>query len=95
MGEIELVTVRVALVVPGPEPRPAAAPEGRLERVRREVQFGGSGAEAEVLRGEPTAGVTASGPCVFELPEATLVLPQGWRAEVDEAGTVVAERGAG
>ena len=29
---------------------------------------------------------------MFELPEATLVLPPGWRAEVDEAGTIVAER---
>jgi N-methylhydantoinase B len=29
---------------------------------------------------------------VFELPEATLVLPGGWQAEVDASGTVVAER---
>jgi hypothetical protein len=27
---------------------------------------------------------------VFELPEATLILPPGWSAEVDEAGTIVA-----
>jgi hypothetical protein len=45
-----------------------------------------------VLRGEPAAGVRAWGPCVFELPEATLVLPPGWDAVVDEAGTIVAER---
>jgi hypothetical protein len=29
---------------------------------------------------------------VFELPEATLVLPSGWTAEVDEAGTITAQR---
>jgi N-methylhydantoinase A len=92
-GEVELVTVRVALVEPGPEPRPAAAPEGRLERRRRPARFGGDEVEAEVLRGEPPAGTNASGPCIFELPEATLVVPPGWRASVDEAGTIVAERG--
>jgi hypothetical protein len=48
--------------------------------------------EAEVLRGEPEAGLRAAGPCVFELPEATLVLPPGWQAEVDAHGTVRAER---
>jgi N-methylhydantoinase A len=94
-GEMELVTVRVALVEPGPEPRLAAAPEGRLERSRREARFGGEGLDAEVLRGEPAAGVEASGPCIFELPEATLVLPPGWSAAVDEAGTIVADREPG
>jgi N-methylhydantoinase A/oxoprolinase/acetone carboxylase beta subunit len=44
-----------------------------------------------VLRGEPAAGTRAAGPAVFELPETTLVLPPGWSARVDEAGTVVAE----
>jgi N-methylhydantoinase A/oxoprolinase/acetone carboxylase beta subunit len=48
-----------------------------------------------VLRGEPGAGVTAEGPCVFELPEATLVLPPGWTAAVDESGTITAERKEG
>jgi N-methylhydantoinase B len=41
-----------------------------------------------VLRGEPAAGTQTEGPTVFELPEATLVLPRGWRAEVDDAGTI-------
>jgi N-methylhydantoinase A/oxoprolinase/acetone carboxylase beta subunit len=45
-----------------------------------------------VLRGEPPAGTEATGPCVFELPEATLVLPPGWDAQVDEFGTIVAAR---
>ena len=39
-----------------------------------------------MLRGEPATGTRAEGPCVFELPEATLVLPPGWRREVDERG---------
>jgi N-methylhydantoinase A/oxoprolinase/acetone carboxylase beta subunit len=45
-----------------------------------------------VLRGEPQAGTMAEGPCVFELPEATLVLPPRWRGEVDGRGTICAER---
>jgi hypothetical protein len=32
---------------------------------------------------------------VFELPEATLVLPPGWTATVDESGTITAVAGAG
>ena len=50
--------------------------------------------QAEVLRGEPPDGAAAAGPCVFELPEATLVLPPGWLAEVDGRGTIAAVREA-
>jgi len=91
-AEIELVNVRLALVVPAPAPRPEAAPAGRLERSARRARFGGAWAEAEVFRGEPGAGTTAEGPCIFELPEATLVLPPGWRSEVDGRGTICAVR---
>ena len=91
-ADVELVNVRLALIVPGPAPQPEAAPPGRLERSARRARFGGEWMEAKVLRGEPEAGTTAAGPCVFELPEATLVLPPGWRAAVDERGTICAER---
>jgi N-methylhydantoinase A len=90
-GAIELVTIRVALVEDAPELRPEAA-RGRLERAARRLRFGDRWLEAEVLRGEPGEGVTAEGPCVFELPEATLVLPPGWDAHGDRLGTIVAER---
>jgi len=92
-GEVELVSIRLAMVVPGPRPRPRAA-EGELTAGRRGARFGGEWLEVRVLRGEPPAGMRAEGPAVFELPEATLVLPPGWRAEVDGAGTVLAERTA-
>jgi N-methylhydantoinase A len=91
-AEIELVNVRLALVVPASPPQPEAAPAGHLERSTRRACFGGEWMEAEVLRGEPEAGTAADGPCVFELPEATLVLPRGWRAEADGRGTIVAVR---
>ena len=90
-AEIELVTIRVALVEDGPEVRPEAA-RGRLGRAGRRARFGDRWLEARVLRGEPGEGVTAEGPCVFELPEATLVLPPGWHAHSDRLGTIVAER---
>ena len=89
---VELVTVRLALIEPGPEVAPRASTAGELRRSSRRARFGGDWQEAEVLRGEPPAGTEAEGPCVFELPEATLVLPPRWRARVDEAGTIAAER---
>ena len=90
-GEVVLVDIRLALVIPGPEPRPIAA-AGELERLSRRVMFDGEWVETPVLRGEPGAGEKAEGPVVFELPEATLVLPPDWRAEVDENGTNKAAR---
>jgi N-methylhydantoinase A len=89
-GEIVLVDIRLAMVVPGPEPLPTAATGGRLVQSTRPVLFEGEWVETPVLRGEPASGARAEGPVVFELPEATLVLPPGWLAEVDTAGTIVA-----
>ncbi|MGZ8665860.1 MAG: hydantoinase/oxoprolinase family protein [Solirubrobacterales bacterium] len=92
-GEVELVDIRLGMVAPGPEPRPVAAPsEAALTRSSRRARFGGEWIEAQVLRGEPPAGTTAEGPAIFELPETTLVLPPGWAAGVDPAGTIVATR---
>ncbi len=90
-GEVELVTIRVALAVPAAAPEPRAATEGALERGTRRARLGGEWVEAIVLRGEPGSGERVEGPCIFELPETTLVLPGGWVAEVDEAGTIVAD----
>ncbi|HET7052633.1 MAG TPA: hydantoinase/oxoprolinase family protein [Solirubrobacterales bacterium] len=92
-GEIVLVHIRLALVAPGPRPQLAAAPEAELEKGGRQVRFDGEWVETPVLRGEPPAGLRAEGPVVFELPEATFVVPPGWRTEVDDAGTIRAEAG--
>jgi N-methylhydantoinase A len=94
-GEVVLVHIRLAMVSPGPRPRLVAAGAGTLGEGTRGVCFGGKWLETAVLRGEPPVGLHASGPVVFELPEATFVLPPGWRAEVDRAGTIRANtRGA-
>jgi N-methylhydantoinase A len=91
-AEVELVNVRLALTVPGRTPEPEAASPGLLERSKRRALFGGRWVTAEVLRGEPAAGTEAEGPCVFELPEATLVIPPGWVAAADANGTIAAQR---
>jgi N-methylhydantoinase A len=92
-GVVELVTIRLAMVVPGPDPRPSAASPGDLHESERKARFNGDWHQTRVLRGEPTAGLEALGPVVFELPDATVVLPPGWSAHVDRAGTIVARRG--
>jgi N-methylhydantoinase A len=89
-GEVVLVDIELAMVLPGPEPKPVAAAEGVLHHSSRQVLFDGDWVETPVLRGEPAAGTDADGPVVFELPEATLVLPPGWSARVDTHGTIVA-----
>jgi N-methylhydantoinase A len=88
-GEVVLVDIDLALVVPGPRPRPVAAAEGAEESSRR-VHFDGEWIETPVLRGEPAAGTEIAGPVVFELPEATFVVPPGWTTAVDERGTIIA-----
>ncbi len=89
-GEVVLVDIDLALVVPGPAPRPVAAGEEALERSSRRVYFDGEWVETPVLRGEPAAGSESDGPVVFELPEATFVVPPGWQTRVDDHGTIIA-----
>jgi N-methylhydantoinase A len=87
-GEVVLVHIRLALVAKGPRPQPVAAPAGNLTEDSREVRFDGDWVDTRILRGEPPAGLSLEGPAIFELPEATLVLPPDWSAEVDDAGTI-------
>ena len=92
-GEVVLVHIRLAMFTRGSRPQPVAASGGTSDRSLRQIRFDGEWIETPVLRGEPAAGTEMDGPVVFELPETTLVLPPGWRAEVDEAGTIRAETG--
>jgi N-methylhydantoinase A len=91
-GEVVLVHIRLALVAPGRRPRLAAAPGGQLRESERPVRFKGKWVQTPILHGEPPAGLEAEGPVVFELPEATFVVPPGWEAKADGAGTIVARR---
>jgi N-methylhydantoinase A len=75
-AELELVTVRVAVALPGEELRPAKAAAAEERGIRR-ARFGDEALEAVVLgAGE----VEIEGPTIFELPGSTLVVPPGWGA---------------
>jgi N-methylhydantoinase A len=89
-GEVVLVDIDLALVVPGPTPRPSAAEEAAPELGSRPIRFEGGWIETPVLRGELAAGSEADGPIVFELPEATFVLPPNWHTSVDQHGSLIA-----
>ena len=56
------MTVRLALIEPGPALAPRASDTGALERSSRTARFAGDWCETEVLRGEPGAGTEAEGP---------------------------------
>jgi len=89
-GKVVLVHIRIGMVEAGPRPRLAAAPGGELERSERPVHYDGEWIETPVLRGEPADGTTVDGPAIFELPEATFLVPQNWSATVDDQGTILA-----
>jgi N-methylhydantoinase A len=85
---LELVTVRVAVALPGGG-LAAAVPAAEASAQRREMTFDGDRIEADVLRGRTR---DIRGPAVCELPEATLVVPPGWSGVTDDDGTIVLER---
>ena len=93
-GEVVLVDIRLALVVPGARPAPGRGRAGRRRGrlapgpLRRRVDRDPGPARRARRRRR-----SAEGPVVFELPEATLVLPPGWSADVDERGTIRAAGG--
>ncbi len=93
-GDVELVSIRVSSRVPAAEVGGLTAGEEEPPAVSRPMRFAGERVEGTVHRGEPPAGFEAEGPCAFELPETTLLLPPGWTARVDEHGTIAAEAGA-
>jgi N-methylhydantoinase A len=110
-GEVVLVDIRLALVIDGAgreigmplshEQRGGSfgssrsPSRARVKEGSRPVRFGEQWIETPVLRGEPQQGKHAEGPVIFELPEATLVLPPGWTATVDEFGSIIATRSTG
>ena len=85
---LELVTVRVAVALPGGEVVTSAAARTSHTR-QREALFDGEWLTAAVIRGSDDV----TGPAICELREATLVVPPGWSGGADGDGTIVLERG--
>jgi N-methylhydantoinase A len=87
-ARLELVTVRVAVWLPGAQLTAGDAAPG--ERAgSRPALFAGERAEAAVHRGAPAA---VEGPAICELRESTVVVPPGWRGRTVPGGTLVLER---
>lgn len=88
---LELVTVRVAVSLPGGDLPPGAC-QGAApgDPTRRRARFGPDWVDAAVWRGPPAAAL--EGPAIVELPEATLVVPPGWTGGADHDGTILLER---
>jgi N-methylhydantoinase A len=96
--EVQIVSIRLAAVVPVPKPRippltdgdggVGAAPSGY-----RRAYFAGTWSNVAVYRGigHLGRGHTVKGRVIVDLPEATCVVPPGWRAIVDDAGALVLE----
>jgi N-methylhydantoinase A/oxoprolinase/acetone carboxylase beta subunit len=68
--------------------------DGEVEVVTVRATARLPGAEVELAADEDDLppGTTIEGPTVLRLPEATLVVPDGWDGEVDDHGTVVLHR---
>jgi N-methylhydantoinase A len=64
-------------------------PDGGIELVT--IRVTGRLPAAPVDFGAP-AGEQVTGPTVVALPEATLVVPEGWSGSTDDTGTLVLER---
>jgi N-methylhydantoinase A len=94
-AEIELVTVRASAWAQAPSLQPRGASGGGSSRGRAELVLAGERVDAELLRGRPEPGETLAGPALMAMPEATLLVPAGWAAEVDPHGTIVLEQSAG
>jgi N-methylhydantoinase A len=87
-AEVELVTVRVSAVRLGPRIDLTTDARASEPAGERETTLG----RTTIFTGELGAGTEIEGPAVWQGPEATLAVPEGWRGSVDDAGTVVLER---
>ncbi len=92
-GTLELVTIRVSATRAAGEVT-LAAPSGQGSAGRRRrARIDGAQVELSVLIGTPDPGATITGPAVVELPESTLLVPEGWEGTVDSGGSIRLERG--
>jgi N-methylhydantoinase A len=94
-GRLEYAALRVRLRVPVTAPPLPRAPRGEspVARTHRTAHFGDSPHEAAVFdRSTLPAGGRVDGPAIIEGEVETLVVPPGWCAEVDPAGSLLLER---
>jgi len=91
----EIVTLRLAAVgrLPRPGARPYDVAGAPAAKAQRRVFLGGAWRDVPVYdRALLPAGAALAGPAVFEEAHSTLLLPGGWRLEVEETGDLVARK---
>ncbi|MEJ7750754.1 MAG: hydantoinase/oxoprolinase family protein [Thermoleophilaceae bacterium] len=84
-ADLELVTVRVAVALPGAAPAEARVREAP-RRGRRPVRFAGQWHETPVFG---HGDVEIRGPAIVELPGSTLAVPPGWSGTADAEAVVI------
>jgi N-methylhydantoinase A len=94
-GQIELVTLRVSVFGAPPAVTLAGRAGSAPRRLGRETILGGVAVQALCLQGEPAPGDRFEGPALCALPETTVLVPEGWSAEVDRMGTIAMRARAG
>jgi N-methylhydantoinase A/oxoprolinase/acetone carboxylase beta subunit len=91
---VELVNLRLVATVPREKPElQGGSPRRDANPTRRSASFDGGWQEVDVYDRD-ALGVHGElhGPAVVEFAESTLRVRPGWRATVDEVGTLVLER---
>ena len=91
---VELVNLRLVATVPRDKPDLHEAPPRRdANPTRRSASFDGGWQEIDVYdRDDLGVHGKLQGPAVVEFAESTLLVRPGWRATVDDVGTLVLER---
>jgi N-methylhydantoinase A len=89
---LELVNIRVTASAGAAEFELSGGEAGGFKHAHREAILEGEKIELEVLKGSPEPGARLEGPAVVELAGSTLLVPSGWRGEVDCTGTIALER---
>jgi N-methylhydantoinase A len=88
--QVELVTLRVSVAAPTGKGEPVAGPAdpaSKPQEATREAWFDGTWQSTPVFGAMPDEPLT--GPALIELPEATLVVRPGWRANAHGADIVL------
>ncbi|MGH3388822.1 MAG: hydantoinase/oxoprolinase family protein, partial [Actinomadura sp.] len=93
---VELTAARVRVVLPTAAETPVdpGPPTPVGERTTRSAWFDGAFTEVPVReRVDCAPGEELPGPCLITEPHASLVVPPGWRATVDDHGAVLLTQG--
>ncbi|WP_290811687.1 hydantoinase/oxoprolinase family protein [Halovivax sp.] len=90
---VEVVNLRVTARVERPSPDVGHTAEGESRIGEREAHFPDEGARTAAVyeRNRLAADESIVGPVVLEQPEATTVVPPGWRGRIGDDGTLVME----